>query len=86
MDGAGGGEGVNECTVDLKFISLLLLSRVINMKYGCFTFTFKPGTGDFLLWMWPLDMKFSEESKRKIEAKEIPSFLIPCPLIVFETW
>ena len=29
MDGAG----VNECTVDLKFISLLLLSRVINMKY-----------------------------------------------------
>ena len=31
-------------------------------------------------------MKFSEENKRKIEAKEIPSFLIPCPLIVFETW
>ena len=47
MDGGGGV--VNECTVDLKFISLLLLSRVINMKYGCVTFTFKPGTGDFLL-------------------------------------
>ena len=27
-----------------------------------------------------------EENKRKIEAKEIPSILIPCPLIVFETW
>ena len=44
-----GGGGINECTVDLKFVSLLLLSRVINMKYGCVTFTFKPGTGDFLL-------------------------------------
>ena len=85
MDRQGGG-GVNERTVDLKFISLLLLSRVINMKYGCFTFTFKPGAGDFLLWMWPLDMKFSEENKRTTEAKEIPSILIPCPLIVFETW
>ena len=56
------------------------------MKYGCFTFTFKPGAGDFLLWMWPLDMKFSEENKRTTEAKEIPSIVIPCPLIVFETW
>ena len=81
-----GGGAVNECTVDLKFISLLLLSRVINRKYGCFTFTFKPGTGDFLLWMWPVDMKFSAENKRRIEAKEIRSILIPCPLIVFETW
>ena len=56
------------------------------MKYGCFPFTIKPGAGDFLLSMWPLDMKFSEENKWKTEAKEIPSILIPCPLIVFETW
>ena len=82
----GGGKWMHCRPQVYPFIITVLLSRVINMKYGCFPFTFKPGAGDFLLWMWPLDMKFSEENKRKIEAKEIPSFLIPCPLIVFETW
>ena len=39
------GGGVNEGTVDLNFISLLLLSRGINMKYGCFTLTLSQGLG-----------------------------------------
>ena len=33
----GGGRGYNERTVDLSYYQLLL-SPVIDVKYGCFTF------------------------------------------------
>ena len=34
----GGGGGGNERTVDLKSVSVELLSRVIDLEYGCLIF------------------------------------------------